>query len=385
MAVETLTNLTIKGYKSIRNLDNMELRRFNVLIGANGSGKSNFIDFFRMLSDVFRNTNGNLQNYVALRGRADSLLYYGAQATTDIEASVRIEGDGQWRRYSFRLSWGAPDNLTVANESLEYQREGKDASPKQKELGGPRPESAVLTQADLRPANTISTIARLFRDHLRTVGIYHFHDTSERAAIRVTQDLGKPANTLSTDGGNLWVFLHHLKEHKPANYKRIVQTVELVAPFIQDFLLDASSANPRSLLMGWTDRSGREFGPHQLSDGTLRAIALITALLQPEESMPSIMLFDEPELGLHPSAIGLVSDLLKEASENRQVIVATQSPILIRNYQPDDIIVIERPEGADGKGESTFTRLERKPLEAWLEDYDLGDLYEQNVTGGYPR
>jgi len=134
--------------------------------------------------------------------------------------------------------------------------------------------------------------------------------------------------------------------------------------------------------MGWVDRSGLEFGPHQLSDGTIRAIALITALLQPEENMPSIMLFDEPELGLHPAAIGLVAGLLKAISLKRQVIVATQSPILIREYKPDDIIVLERHENESGRGESLFKRLDASALGKWLERFDLGKLYEMNVTGG---
>jgi len=101
--------------------------------------------------------------------------------------------------------------------------------------------------------------------------------------------------------------------------------------------------------------------------------------------MPSIMLFDEPELGLHPAAIGLIASLLKATAEKRQVIVATQSPILIRNYTPDDVIVVERLEDAAGRGESTFKRLNAESLESWLSDYDLGQLYEKNVTGGGPQ
>jgi predicted ATPase len=162
-------------------------------------------------------------------------------------------------------------------------------------------------------------------------------------------------------------------------------TVQLIAPYIRDFVVEPQAANAQYVMLRWTDRSGDIFGPHQLSDGTIRAIALITALLQPEEMMPSIMLFDEPELGLHPAAIGIVAGLLKMAALERQVIVATQSPILIREYDPEDIIVVERTEDQRGRGESTFVRLEREPLETWLEDFDLGELYEKNVTRGYPQ
>jgi predicted ATPase len=381
MVVEAITNLTIKGYKSIRELENFELRRFNVFIGANGSGKSNVIDFFRMLNFMFSSTQGSLQLFIARKGRANSLLHYGSKGSRFIDASVQFDGDKQWSRYSFSLSWGAPDDLHFASELLEYQRDGKDATPRQKQLGSAHFESAVLRQADLRGDPALSTVAKIFRDRLRQVQVYHFHDTSDEANIRLSQSLDRE-DYLMGQAGNLAVFLHNLKENKPAHYKRILSTVQLVAPFIRDFVVEPQAANDRFVLLRWKDRSGETFEPSQLSDGTIRAIALITALLHPDEMMPSIMLFDEPELGLHPAAIGLIASLLKAAAEKRQVIVATQSPILIRHYSPDDVIVVERSEEAKGRGESTFKRLDASELESWLKDFDLGELYEKNVTGG---
>ncbi len=384
MAVETITNLTIKGFKSVREVDNLELRRFNVLIGANGSGKSNFIDFFRMLSFMFSSTQGSLQLYTARKGRANSLLHYGSKISRFMDASIQFDGDRQWSRYSFSLSWGAPDELYFADEELAYQREDKDDKPRQVPLGSGHSESAVLRLADSKSNPAHSTVARVFRTRLRQVQVYHFHDTSEEANVRLVQDLDRD-DYLMSHAGNLAVFLYNLKENKPAHYKHILATVQFVAPFIHDFVLEPQATNSRYILLRWRDKSGATFGPHQLSDGTIRAIALITALLQPNETMPSIMLFDEPELGLHPSAIGLVADLLKSASEKRQVIVATQSPILIRNYSPEDVIVVERVENAQGRGESTFTRLAAETLEPWLASFDLGELYEKNVTGGGPQ
>src|SRR5580698_10752903 len=163
MAVETITNLSIKGYKSIRDLDNLELRAFNVLIGANGAGKSNFIDFFRMLADTFNNTNGSLQSYIARRGYANSLLFYGSQETENISALVRIANDRMWCLYSFNLSWGGPDNLNFANELLEYHTEADGEAPKTKEFDGPHPESSVLKLANSGAGNlagvNMSTVA----------------------------------------------------------------------------------------------------------------------------------------------------------------------------------------------------------------------------------
>ena len=381
MAVETITQLTIKGYKSIRDLENFELRRFNVLVGANGSGKSNFIDFFRMLNFMFNSTQGSLQLYVARKGRASSLLHYGSKTTRYMDACVQFDGDRQWSRYSFSLSWGAPDDLHFASELLEYQRDGKDHGPRQKQLGSAHLESAVLREADSRGDVAVASVAKVFRNRLRQVQVYHFHDTSDEANIRLTQSLDRD-DYLMSHAGNLAVFLHHLKENKPTHYKRILSNVQIVAPYIRDFVVEPLLANDRFVLLRWKDRSGEIFEPNQLSDGTIRAIALITALLQPDESMPSIMLFDEPELGLHPAAIGLIASLLEAAAEKRQIIVATQSPILIRSYRPEDVIVVERSEDAKGKGESLFKRLDSVSLEFWLKDFDLGELYEKNVTGG---
>ena len=384
MAVETITHLTIKGYKSIRELENFELRRFNVLIGANGSGKSNFVDFFRMLNFMFNSTQGSLQLYIARKGRANSLLHYGSKVSRYMDASIQFDGQKQWSRYSFSLTWGAPDDLHFASELLEYQRDGKDAKPREKQLGSAHLESEVLFQADAKSDPALSTVAKVFRNRLRQVQVYHFHDTSEEANIRLAQSLDRE-DYLMSHAGNLAVFLHNLKENKPEHYKRILSTVQLVAPFIRDFVVEPQVANDRFVLLRWMDKSGATFEPNQLSDGTIRAIALITALLQPDEMMPSIMLFDEPELGLHPAAIGLIGSLLKSAAEKRQVIVATQSPILIRDYSAEDVIVVERSEDSKGRGESHFKRLERESLSSWLGDFDLGELYEKNVTGGYPQ
>ncbi len=383
MAVERITELTIKGFKSFKSVDSFPLHRFNVLIGANGSGKSNFIDFFRMLNFAFGSSTGNLQLYAARKGRANSILHYGAKFTLNLDGAIKFDGVNQWSRYSFRLGWGAPAELFYARELLEYQREGKDSLPRQKQLGSGHLESEVLKQADKKEGIALSTVAKVFRDRHRAIRVYHFHDTSDESRVRLSQGMNRDQYLMS-DAGNLAVFLYNLKQNKTGHYRKILETVQLVAPFIDDFILEPKLLNEQSLLFRWKDHAGDIFGPHQLSDGTIRAIALITALLQPDEAMPSIMLFDEPELGLHPSAIQLISTLLKSASEKRQIIVSTQSAILIRNYQPEDIIVVDRSETEKGRGESTLTRLETDQLAAWLEDFDLGKLYEKNVTGGGP-
>lgn len=126
-------------------------------------------------------------------------------------------------------------------------------------------------------------------------------------------------------------------------------------------------------------------GTNHLSDGSLRLIALVTALQQPVELMPTAIIVDEPELGLHPMAIGLVASLVKEAATKRRVLIATQSPKLLSEFKPSDVVVTERVEDAFGLGHSTFHRLSEEELGDWIRDYSLGSLYEMNVTGAGPQ
>lgn len=385
MEVETITQLTIMGFKSIRSLENFELRRFNVLIGANGVGKSNIIDFFQMLKFMFSSTQGSLRLYVAQRGGSNSLLhYYGLKKSRNLNAAIEFSGNQSWSRFSFSMFSGPPVALYFENENLEYKLEGDNSVFSKQVKNSGSQESQIFSQTDPENDSGTGFDSTSIRKLISQFQVYHFHDTSETANIRLAQDIDRDDHLMS-HADNLAVFLYNLKKDRPSHFKRILSTVQLIAPFIRDFVVEPQATEHRFVLLRWMDGSGETFGPHQLSDGTIRAIALITALLQPNETMPSIMIFDEPELGLHPAAIALVANLLKAASEKRQVIVATQSPILIRDYEPEDVIVAERTEDDLGRGESTFKRLERDSLAAWLEDYDLGELYEKNVTGGYPK
>ena len=385
MPIEKISEIRIKGFKSFRDVT-LNLEAFNVLIGANGAGKSNFIDFFRMLNYAFGVTSGasqgGLEFFVSERGRATSLLYYGHDWTRYMDASIRFENEKGWSRYGFSLTWGAPDDLIFASEEMEFQIDGHK-TPMKRQLGSGHRESKVLEVANQPTASPYKTEAFVFRKRLQGIKVYHFHDTRDRASIRLYQDLGG-GSYLRSDGGNLATFLYTIKNNHPFSYREIISTVQLIAPFIEDFIVEPEPLSPDKIRLKWMDRSKHIFGAHQLSDGTIRAIALVTALMQPEGTLPSVMIFDEPELGLHPSAIGLIASLLKEASLRRQVIVATQSPMLLRNYEPKDILVSERCRD-EGREQSTFRRLSEEDLSLWLEDFDLGDLYEKNVTGGFPQ
>jgi len=226
-----------------------------------------------------------------------------------------------------------------------------------------------------------NVIFQPFRDLLNHCRVFHFHDTSPTSPVRRFCYIDDN-KVLASDAGNLAAVLYRLKRQNGGMaYQRIVKTIRQIAPFFDDFDLAPSVETGRDIILNWRHvESADIFGPHQLSDGTLRAMCLITLLLQPEDELPELIIIDEPELGLHPYALNVTASLLKKASNHAQVLVSTQSSSLLDNFEPEDIVV------ADRKGrESTFRRLNAVELEDWLKEYSLGEIWEKNVIQGGPH
>jgi predicted ATPase len=378
--MEKLTRLQVSGFRSFRSIDT-PLRALTVLIGANGSGKSNFVGLFNMLSFML---SGSLQTYIARKGGGSSVLHYGPKITPVLNADLTFEGEAGVSTYGFSLAFASPDRLIFTDERVSFLRNGEQ-TPYRDTQGSGHAETRLTELAASTKETNARTVARVFQKRLQEVQVYHFHDTSETAYIRTLQDVQRDRYLLST-GGNLASFLYMLRQAYPAHYARILATVRLVVPYLHDFVLEPSRLNQGRIELRWRDRNpDYEFGPHQLSDGSLRAIALITALMQPDELMPSVIVIDEPELGLHPAAVATVAQLVQAASAKRQVIVATQSPKFVSAFAPEDVVVMERGEDERGFGQSTLKNLSREDLGEWIDQYDLGQLYDMNVTGGAPQ
>ena len=209
--------------------------------------------------------------------------------------------------------------------------------------------------------------------------VYHFHDTSPTGPLR--GDCLLNANRfLFADAANLPAMLYLYRERHATAYRQILAAVRAIAPFFDDFILEPLRLNPHNISLRWRAKgSDYEFGPHQLSDGTLRGIALFTLLLQPEADLPAMLVLDEPELGLHPSALAIVAELVKAVSTHSQVLLATQSTAFLDHFEAEDIVTVQLREGC-----STFERLDSERLREWLEEYSLSELWERNVVGGGP-
>lgn len=352
-----LKKIKIGGFKSIsleKPLE-LELGDVTILLGANGSGKSNIISFFKMLGSMM---DSKLQLFVEKSGTSQLFLNYGSKRTSAIEVDLLLENSLYSDNYMFELAYAIPDRLIVSSEKIT--RTWKDTDRLQSIALQPMlRESALSADVD---ENT-----DLMRRFLSNCKVYQFHDSSATSLIRQSSRLQSHAY-LQVDGGNLVSFLHCLKNNYPANYRRIVNSIRQIMPDFNDFYIEPNEKG--YAMLRWTDTSTNDYImlPEQFSDGTLRFIALASLLLQPKETIPDLIVIDEPELGLHPYAVFQLAEMIKEASINTQVIVATQSPGLIDEFEAKQIAVVER----DADTESTVAhKLNEGELAGWLERYSL--------------
>jgi predicted ATPase len=361
--------IEVRGFKSIREIQ-VDLRPLNILIGANGAGKSNFVDAFRMLSEMMQ---GRLQLYVAQSGGADALLHYGQKVTTELNIKVEL----QETSYLCALVPTADDRLVFGEDALEFREEKflfSEGSIRVVDAGAGHRESGlngltVPLKYLLSREELVSGMA-----HWR---VYHFHDTGPAAPIKKKRAINDDMY-LRPDGENLAAFFLKLRNTAQPQYEAIRDTIRLVAPFFDDFILRPLAEDPDRIRLEWREPgSDYPFLAHHLSDGTLRFICLATLLLQPD--LPATILIDEPELGLHPYAINVIASLMRTASIQSQLIVSTQSVSLVNQFAPEDLLVVERHER-----ETTIRREDPRRLNEWLEDYSLGELWEKNVLGGRP-
>ena len=366
-----LDKLTIRGFKSIRELEDFELGSLNVLIGANGAGKSNFVEFFRMLRAM---VEGGLQGYMNVNAPADGYFHDGVKVTKLIEGDLLFGVN----RYVFSLTPSADGRIIIASEQTQYVPKGNLQS-----IGGLNPESTLGRRKDDMPVTAMmgKGQARYGTNYyvhksLTSWQVYHFHDTSMTAGMR--RDVGvEQGETLWPDAGNLAAFLLALKSADPERYALLRKTIQRIAPYFDDFTLRATKGKNEDLVRLTWKQKGKAyvFSPGHFSDGTIRFICLAAVLLQPNP--PETVVLDEPELGLHPEALVVLGGLLRSASAEMQIIVATQSPALLSEFDPEHVVTVDQVDGA-----SRFARLEPEKLKEWLNDYSLGELWQKGTIRG---
>lgn len=346
----------MKGYKSFRELD-LELRKINILIGSNGSGKSNFLSFFELLNAAYEQ---RLEEYVGRGSGVEKYFFDGPKTTESIEASMTFGNNS----YSIEVTEG-DGQLVFSHERLGYHGNSLDIAHFRKEL-------YIKDYSGMRRGDYI-------KQYLSGVKKYHFHDTGRTSPFTHTSNINNDSYYLYSHGENLAAFLYSVQDKYPKTYRIIRRVIQSVAPYFNDFYFKPNDNG--DIRLQWKDKySDIIYGPTDFSDGTIRFIALATLFLQPKP--PTVIVIDEPELGLHPFAIEKLSGLIQYAAQKGvQVIAATQSASLISFFQPEDVLTVNQVDGA-----SQIKRLNAEDLSSWLDEYSLGDLWQQNILkGGQPE
>lgn len=365
-----IDKIEISGYKSISAKHPLYIKMsdVNILLGANGAGKTNIISFFRMLNFMM---TGTLQKYVAQHGTNTAMLHYGPKITPIMEGHIELSNENGKDYYDLKLAAAAANQLIVSEEKITWEKANTENPPYTSVLKSTFLESALV--------ESHNSTAGVIRNMLANCKAFQFHDSSQNGALRQASLKGA-AQYLQSEGNNLASFLLYLRDNHRSSYARIVEYVKMILPSFGDFYLEPDNGY---VSLNWTDNSPNDyvFTSDQFSDGTIRFIALATLLLQPEKTMPNVIIIDEPELGLHPYAIGVLAEMIRDASLHAQIIISTQSTLLIDEFSADCITVIEHNEE---EGFTTAKRLDEEQLKGWLDDYSISELWTKNVIGGQP-
>jgi len=372
MSVTFIEHIRIRGFRSLADVELSEIPKVAVLIGANGSGKSNFIRFFEMLRWMFRSQK--LAEFVERQGGADDQLFGGSRRTPRIEAEITLRNDSGRNIYDFQLQPAHPDRLIFVGE--RFRSEGNVVRTQPHRVPSGQQETGLVQFAQTYNSEN-ARIAGAIVKLLRNCAVYQFHDTSDTSDFKKRWDV-EDNNRLRTHGGNLAAVLYRLEHEDIKRYELICQTVGRVLPVFDRFQIEESYGK---VLLRWKARgTEKTFGAHLTSDGSLRFFALVTLLNLPPEMLPDVLLLDEPELGLHPAAVALIGGMIEALAEERQIIVATQSPLLVDAFGLDEIFVLDLKDGR-----TEFRKLAADDYRVWLdESFTTGELWQKNLLGGYP-
>lgn len=369
-----IDRFSVKGFRSLKDVGTISFPDLTVIIGSNGAGKSNCIKFFEMLSFMLRSQN--LSEFVAKNGGADDQLFMGARKTPQMEAEIRIKTQLGFNDYKFTLTHAASSTggrLMFVDEAFRYSNLDYVGKADWIQLDSGTFEAGIVdfTQrpdVDQKQRKT----ARIVVNLLKNCTTYQFHDTSTHSFLK--QEWDEDDNRfMRSHGGNLAPILLRLKNEDIKRYKLIIRQIQRVLPSFGDFELEPLRGR---IALRWQHKYGdKTIGAHLTSDGSLRLFCLMTLLNLPSDMLPDVLFLDEPELGLHPYAITLVSEMLGEVSQTRQVFVATQSPYLVDCFDLENIIVAELKDGA-----TELKTFDKAAYQRWLKDeYRVSDLWLQNI------
>ncbi len=372
----------IKGFRRLNNID-LQMRPLMVMIGANGVGKTSFMDSISLLA---ASAGGNLNRCLNGMGGVSDVITRGESAEMSLSAAMTVPYYSPLE-YSLNL---APQGqgYVISQEVLTQAREGYPEPFKYIEsIYGDIHYYDVDRGGLLRPQwehdsleSALSQVPKMFqqpetlRRTLNSVTQYHVLDVGQRSPVKLPQQL-RPVALPGDNGEDLAPFLYNLRESSQDKYEAIEDSLRASFPSFESLNFPIVAAGMSS--MTWKEKGFRNpFYMHQLSEGTLRFLWLVSLLQSP--GLSTITMIDEPEVSLHPELLAILVDLLREAADRTQIIVATHSDRLVRFLQPQEVVVMDICED----GEATMTWGDSLELDGWLADYSLDEVWQMGRMGG---
>ena len=376
-----LIHLKIEGFKRLHNVD-VEMRPVMVMIGANGVGKTSLLDALSLLS---ASATGTLNQRLSEMGGVSEIITRGR--ATDLSLSVEMEVPNyEPLKYELRIEpFGQA--YGISQETLTQARTGFSAPFKHidSQLTDVR-YFDMETNHLLRPnwehnkfESSLAQVPKMFQqaeELRRTLGSmtqYHVLDVDQRAPVKLPQQL-MPADLPGSNGESLLPFLYNLREANRESYEAIEDTLR--SAFSGFEALNFPSVAAGMLSMTWKEKSFKDpIYVNQLSEGTLRFMWLVSLLQSP--GLSTVTMIDEPEVSLHPELLAVLADLMREASQRTQIIVATHSDSLIRFLRPNEVVVMD----SDDSGFATPTWADSMNLDEWLAEYSLDEVWRLGRIG----
>jgi len=376
--VAMLDSIRISGFKSLASFELEDLPAACALVGPNCSGKSNLIRFFEMLSHGI--SEQGLGEYLMRNGGADAHLYCGHETTPQIRAEIGIKSDSGTSEYRLTLAHAQPDRLMFTEEAYRFLPTLEPRLPKVPwhNLQCEGNDRAAILGATACSSGEGGEAASKITGLLGNVGVYQFRDMSSESRIGMDWD-EEDCRQLRPDGKNLAAVLLALERFRPRCYDWIRSQISRMVNTFDRFHIENGNGSVR---LGWKEKgSDRILGPHDTTDGTLRIFALYTLLELPREMLPDLLFLDEPELGLNHWAIGLLGGMIRSLSVDKQIFVATQSTVLLDDFDLEQTVVMETNGGGTiGK------RFKHSNFSVLPEDDPptTGERYETGHLGGLP-
>ena len=371
--IPRIESVHIEGFRSLREVTLRPSPGITVLVGSNGAGKSNIFRFFDMLHSML--TDRRLGIFVGLEGGASHQLFHGRQRAPRMKGEIGVRTEAGLNEYAFTLTRGRENRFHFTDERYRFSRPENRTDTEWRHLQNGDGEARLREAAQSAEDNGHREAARTVTELFRHIKAYQFHDTSKDSSFtnhcHVTDSF-----RLWSNGGNLAAVLHRMRNEDERRYEELCGQIGRVLPVFERFAIQEEN---QYVILRWRARNSGVMGAHLTSDGSLRFFALMTLLSLPSAQLPKVILLDEPELGLHPAAIALVAGMIRSLATERQVIIATQSPLLVDEFGLEDVRVLDLRDG-----ETVAKAVNPDEYRVWLDDYGAGGLWMTNLLGGNP-